>query len=63
MNKIVIKSKEPELLSYEVFCSQCGHPLKGDMPSVIPVFILGCIECGHEQKADKDWLKQWQAKK
>jgi len=63
MNKIIIKGKEPELLSFEVFCPQCGHQLKGDIPSAIHSFCLGCLECGYEQKVDKDWLKQWQAKK
>ena len=55
MSKITVKPIEPKLLSYEVFCSQCGHQLKGDIPSDIPTFILGCLECGHEQKVDKDW--------
>ena len=63
MSKFMIKPVELKLLSYEVFCSQCGHQLKGDFPSDIPTFILGCLECGYEQKVDKDWLKQWQAKK
>ena len=63
MSKIAIKPVEPKLLYYEVFCSQCGHLLKGDIPSGITMFILGCLMCDYEQKVDKDWLKQWQAKK
>ena len=63
MSKITVKPVEPKLLSFEVFCSKCGHQLKGDISSDIPTFILGCLMCGHEQKVDKDWLKQWQAKK